>query len=59
MFQGRCNQGLTIACQELSQITDQHVASDLHGADRRAGHWLDEDPPLDRLLAWIRLQPQA
>jgi hypothetical protein len=46
-----CNQ-----LQELDRITDEHVVSDLRGADRRAGHWLDEDPSLERMLAWFRSQ---
>ena len=42
--------------QELSGITDEHVMSDLRGADRRKGYWVDEDPALDRMLQWIRMQ---
>jgi hypothetical protein len=42
--------------QDLDRVTDEHVVGDLHGADRRAGHWLDEDPSLDRMLEWIRRQ---
>nr|KAK5446074.1 hypothetical protein LTR18_003993 [Exophiala xenobiotica] len=42
--------------QELSDITDDHVVSDLRNADRRNGYWLDEDPALERMLAWIRMQ---
>lgn len=45
-----------VTMQELSRITDEHVVGDLRGADRRAGHWLDEDPTLERMLAWIRMQ---
>jgi hypothetical protein len=45
-----------VTLQELSRITDEHVVGDLRGADRRAGHWLDEDPTLERMLAWIRMQ---
>ncbi|RJE17685.1 hypothetical protein PHISCL_09980, partial [Aspergillus sclerotialis] len=36
--------------QELAQVTDQHVLSDLRAADMRAGHWLDEEPSLDAIL---------
>ncbi|EHY58334.1 hypothetical protein HRR83_007303 [Exophiala dermatitidis] len=42
--------------EELNQITDQYVVNDLRNADRRKGYWLDEDPTLDRMLAWIRMQ---
>ncbi|ETN45437.1 uncharacterized protein HMPREF1541_09268 [Cyphellophora europaea CBS 101466] len=42
--------------EELSGITDEHVMSDLRGADRRKGYWVDEDPALDRMLQWIRMQ---
>ncbi|KIX01009.1 uncharacterized protein Z518_10075 [Rhinocladiella mackenziei CBS 650.93] len=42
--------------QELEQITDVHVVNDLRNADRRKGYWLDEDPVLERMLAWIRRQ---
>ncbi|EXJ95608.1 hypothetical protein A1O1_00730 [Capronia coronata CBS 617.96] len=42
--------------QELNQITDDHVINDLRNADRRKGYWLDEDPNLERMLTWIRLQ---
>ena len=45
-----------IGLQELSQITDDHVMSDLRGADRRKAYWVDEDPSLDRILSWIRMQ---
>ena len=47
---------MNVTNQELSRITDEHVVGDLRGADRRAGHWLDEVPSLERMLAWIRLQ---
>jgi hypothetical protein len=42
--------------QDLNRITDEHVVGDLRAADRRAGHWLDEDPSLERMLHWIRMQ---
>jgi hypothetical protein len=42
--------------QELQRITDEMVVIDLRTADRRKGYWLDEDPTLDRMLAWIRMQ---
>ncbi|KAL1987875.1 hypothetical protein VTN96DRAFT_1859 [Rasamsonia emersonii] len=41
---------------ELASVTDQFVVSDLHAADVRAGHWVDEDPSLAELLNWIRSQ---
>ncbi|ERF73437.1 hypothetical protein EPUS_04060 [Endocarpon pusillum Z07020] len=44
---------------ELSQIIDQQVTSNLRDADRRAGHWLDEDPSLERMLAWISMQQSS
>ncbi|GAD99015.1 conserved hypothetical protein [Paecilomyces variotii No. 5] len=40
--------------QELTSITDQHVASDLRAADVRAGHWLDDDPSLATIMDYIR-----
>ncbi|KAK5687982.1 hypothetical protein LTS12_028951, partial [Elasticomyces elasticus] len=43
--------------QELAQITDQYVVSDLRAADLRAGHWLDDDPSLPIVLQWIRTHP--
>lgn len=42
--------------KELSAISDEYVVSDLRAADRRAGHWVDEDPTLDRIIPWIRSQ---
>jgi flagellar hook-associated protein FlgK len=45
-----------VTLQEISRITDEYVVGDLRAADRRAGHWLDEDPTLERMLAWIRIQ---
>jgi len=42
--------------EELNGITDDHVTSDLRGADRRKGYWLEEDPSLDLILSWIRMQ---
>lgn len=42
--------------QELADITDESVVADLRTADRRKNYWLDEDPSLDRMLAWIRRQ---
>lgn len=42
--------------QELNEITDAHVIRDLRNADRRKGYWIDEDPTLERMLGWIRMQ---
>lgn len=42
--------------QELTNITDESVVNDLRDADRRKNYWLDEDPALERMLAWIRRQ---
>jgi len=42
--------------QELSNITDESVVNDLRDADRRKNYWVDEDPTLERMLAWIRRQ---
>ncbi|KIW87419.1 uncharacterized protein Z519_12055 [Cladophialophora bantiana CBS 173.52] len=42
--------------QELNDITDDHVFRDLRNADRRKGYWVDEDPVLERMLGWIRMQ---
>lgn len=47
---------LTLYLQELNGISDEHVTSDLRSADRRKGYWLDEDPSLERMLQWIRMQ---
>ncbi|RMJ25920.1 hypothetical protein PHISP_03214 [Aspergillus sp. HF37] len=44
--------------QELAQITDQYVVSDLRAADLRAGHWLDDDPSLDAINRWIQQHPR-
>lgn len=41
--------------QELAQVTDQYVVSDLRAADQRAGHWVDDDPSLDTIRRWIQL----
>ncbi|KAL2002719.1 hypothetical protein VTN02DRAFT_6102 [Thermoascus thermophilus] len=40
--------------EELANVTDQYVVSDLRAADVRAGHWLDEDPSLSTILSYIR-----
>jgi hypothetical protein len=50
------NDMLTWHMQELNGISDEHVKTDLRSADRRKGYWLDEDPSLDRMLQWIRMQ---
>ncbi|KAK5070506.1 hypothetical protein LTR64_000177 [Lithohypha guttulata] len=42
--------------QELNNISDESVVNDLRAADRRKSYWLDEDPSLERMLAWIRRQ---
>ncbi|KPI44599.1 uncharacterized protein AB675_8345 [Cyphellophora attinorum] len=42
--------------QELSAITDEHVKRDLTNADRRKHYWIEEDPSLERMLQWIRMQ---
>ena len=44
------------ASQELNEITDAHVVRDLRNADRRKAYWIDEDPTLERMLGWIRMQ---
>lgn len=41
--------------QELAQVTDQYVVSDLQAADQRAGHWIDDDPSLDTIRRWIQM----
>lgn len=59
------NYELSIFFKELSEVTDQHVFSDLQSADMRAGYWLNEDPPLSTILgfvgtfSWLRLTPQV
>lgn len=40
--------------EEIVNITDQHVYNELRNADQRKGYWLDDDPPLQRILAFIR-----
>ncbi len=40
--------------QDLSEVTDTNVMNDLRAADQRAGYWLSEDPPLNKILDWIR-----
>lgn len=47
---------LTEILQELGNITDESVVSDLRSADARKNYWLNEDPSLERMLAWIRRQ---
>ncbi|KAL1991370.1 hypothetical protein VTN49DRAFT_5362 [Thermomyces lanuginosus] len=42
--------------QELAEITDQFIHADLRKADVRAGHWVDEDPPLAAVMMWINSQ---
>lgn len=48
---------LMLSVQELAQITDQYVVSDLRTADLRAGHWIDDDPSLATILRWIQTHP--
>lgn len=38
---------------ELAHATDEHVVADLRAADLRAGHWLEDDPPLSMIQHWI------
>lgn len=38
---------------ELAHITDEHIVADLRAADLRAGHWLEDDPPLSMIRHWI------
>jgi hypothetical protein len=40
--------------QELCNISDQSVASELFAADERAGYWLKEDPRLESIISWVR-----
>lgn len=42
--------------QEITNTSDQHVASDLRDADVRAGYWVNGDPPLLSVQIWIRLE---
>lgn len=42
--------------QDLQGITDAVVMSELRAADQRKDYWLDEDPDLALVLAWIRRQ---
>jgi hypothetical protein len=39
--------------EDLARITDQHVLADLRAADLRAGHWVEDDPSLEAIQAWI------
>lgn len=42
------------ASQELATITDERIVNELRTKDLEAGHWLQEDPPLQTVLNWIR-----
>lgn len=42
------------ASQELATITDERIVNELRTKDWQAGHWLQEDPPLQTVLNWIR-----
>lgn len=44
----------SLLIQELEQVTDDYVLSDLRAADLRAGHWLDDDPTLETIRCWIQ-----
>ena len=44
---------LTTSVQELAAISNDKIVNDLRAKDARAGHWLQEDPPLHTLLNWI------
>ncbi|MCJ1470823.1 hypothetical protein MMC07_009470 [Pseudocyphellaria aurata] len=38
---------------ELAAITNERIVNDLRTKDWQAGHWLQEDPSLQAILAWI------
>lgn len=40
--------------QELCNVSDQFVASELFTADEKAGYWLNEDPTLESIIFWVR-----
>lgn len=40
--------------QELASITDESIFNELRTKDWQAAHWLQEDPPLQTVLSWIR-----
>lgn len=42
--------------QEITNISDQLVASDLRDADIGAGYRVDEDPPLPSIQIWTQLE---
>ncbi|KAJ5561432.1 hypothetical protein N7535_004101 [Penicillium sp. DV-2018c] len=39
--------------EDLARITDSYVHADLRAADLRAGHWVEDDPSLEVIQAWI------
>ncbi|KAL9098354.1 MAG: hypothetical protein Q9163_005976 [Psora crenata] len=43
----------TILSQEMNNITDQRIVSAFRAKDAQAGYWLDDDPALPVILAWI------
>ncbi|PYH67135.1 uncharacterized protein BO88DRAFT_344930, partial [Aspergillus vadensis CBS 113365] len=40
--------------EEINNVSDHLVASDLRAADIRSGYCVDEDPPLEVITSWIR-----
>ncbi|KZF19035.1 hypothetical protein L228DRAFT_251593 [Xylona heveae TC161] len=39
---------------ELNGISDERVLTDIRSADHQNGRWIQEDPPLQSILAWLR-----
>jgi hypothetical protein len=48
--------GANAGGQELATVTDDRIINELRMRDWQAAHWLDEDPSLHTVLAWIQSQ---
>ncbi|KAL8832869.1 MAG: hypothetical protein Q9170_004711 [Blastenia crenularia] len=42
---------------ELAAITDAAIINEFRQADSQAGYWLQDDPPQNTMLEWIRSHP--
>ncbi|RDH26187.1 hypothetical protein BDQ94DRAFT_164696 [Aspergillus welwitschiae] len=40
--------------EEIHNVSDRVVASNLRAADIRSGYCVDEDPPLNMIISWIQ-----
>jgi hypothetical protein len=45
---------LTLASQELAQITDEMIYNELKASDDAMGRWTAEDPSLRAVQRWVR-----